>query len=268
VADPNKSNPPPHDPEPPEGEAGTAGPLDELPFGGPLEELDFAEPTELSFLGEPSAEGAVPPEAEMGGEPAAGEPAAEALPAEGAETMDFGAAFAAPGTEETAAETELAGEGLPDLGEPAAEAPVAEGEEAEEEVPAKRPAWLAYVDWAGLVLLAVVIWLVVRVVVADVFVLWTTAYLILLVLIPFSLWKSRHRWTTPQITAAYTVFLAISVAALLTAVYWLGLELFLYEWDVKAKTRPVVGAAQYPGATSLISDPLAKSSWQQQERAA
>jgi hypothetical protein len=242
VADPKNANPPPQDPEPPEGEAGTAGPLDELNFGGPLEELDFTEPTDLGAAGEPSAGGAVPGEAEAGGEPAGGEPAAgEASAAEGIDTLDFTSA-AGPGADEAAAEAQAAPEGLPDLGEPAAEPSAGEGEEAEKELPTKRrPKWLAYIDWLGLVLLAVVIWLVVQAVAVNV--VWTTAYLILLVLIPFSLWKSRRSWTTPQITAVYTVLLAISVAALLTAVYCLGLELFLYQWDIRAKTKPVVGAA-------------------------
>jgi hypothetical protein len=47
------------------------------------------------------------------------------------------------------------------------------------------------------------------------------------------------------------VLLAISTAALLTAVFWLGLELAQYHWDIKAKTRPLVGAAFQEGSEAV-----------------
>jgi cation transport ATPase len=202
-----------------------AGPLEELHLAGPLEDLDFSESSGFSFPTEAAA---------------AGEAPAEALPAD-AETAEFMPEVALPGGE-PAAEAELAQEGLPEAGEASAEPPEGEAEPAETSPAPKRRKWLAHVDWVGVALLAIAIWLVVQAVTVNV--AWITGYLVLLVLIPFALWKTRNRWMTPQITAVYTVLLAISTAALLTAVFWLGLELAQYHWDVKAKTRPVVGAVE------------------------
>lgn len=209
------------------------GPLEELNLAGPLEDLDFSEASGFSFPAEAAA---------------AGEAPAEVLPAD-TETADFVPEVAPPDGEPVAATMpgmvpELAQEGLPEAGEAPAEPPAAETEaEPAETAPApKWRKWLAHVDWVGVALLAIAIWLVVRAVTVNV--AWITGYLILLVLIPFTLWKTRKRWMTPQITAVYTVLLAISTAALLTAVFWLGLELAQYHWDVKAKTRPVVGAIE------------------------
>jgi hypothetical protein len=207
------------------------GPLEELNLAGPLEDLDFSESSGFSFPAEAAAGGEAP---------------AEALPAD-AETAEFRPEVALPGGEPAAATMpgmvpELAQEGLPEAGEAPAEPPAPEAEPAETAPAPKWHKWLAHVDWVGVALLAIAIWLVVRVITVNV--AWITAYLVLLVLIPFSLWKTRNRWMTPQITAVYTVLLAISTAALLTAVFWLGLELAQYHWDVKAKTRPVVGAVE------------------------
>ena len=241
MADPKNPNLPPDADGKPEPAAD--GPLEELSLGGPLENLDFSEPSGFNFP------------AEMpGGE------AAEAVPADPshgeAETTDFVPEFVLPGDEpataELAAEEAPGAEGMPSavVEPPEAEAEgeaeaAAEGEEAETAPAPKRRKWLAHVDWVGVALLVIAIWLVVQAVSDNVAnVVWTTGYLVLLVLIPFSLWKTRARWLTPQITAVYTVLLAISTAMLLTAIFWLGLELAQYHWDIKAKTRPaVVGAA-------------------------
>jgi hypothetical protein len=194
-------------------------PPDGPPEGQPLEPLNFGEPSEgLDF----------------------------------ADTADFSfpdeSAVAEPAGDETPAESLVVGEGLPDVGEEVVKPSLAEAEEAPTR---RRSKWLAQADWIGVALLAIVIWLVVQAVTVNV--IWTTAYLILLVLIPFSLWKTRARWTTPQITAVYTVLLAISTAALLTAIYWLGLELSQYQWDINAKTRPVVGTVSYSSAPTTIA---------------
>jgi hypothetical protein len=236
VADPKNPRVPSDEPQRPDDQPAAGGPLEELNLGGPLEDLDFSEPSGFSF----------PAEAAAGSEPPA-----EALPAEDADTMACVPGAALPGGEPAAATMpgmvpESAPEESPEATEAPAEPPASDAEAEEAEPASKRRKWLAHVDWVGVALLAIAIYFVVEQAVKT-NVAWTAGYLILLVLIPFSLWKTRHRWTTPQITAVYTVLLAISTVALLTAVYWLGLELAQYNWDIKAKTRPVVGAALREG---------------------
>jgi hypothetical protein len=200
------------------------GPLDDLGLGGPLENLDFSEPADLGFSTEAVAGEGLDA---VAGEPAAAEAAAGgAAPIEGQESAE-----AAPGEEE-----------------------VEEGVLMTEKAP---PKWLAFVDWAvlGLVLTGVVlfVWK------ATAHPIWNGGYLVLLAAIAFTLWKTRSRWSEPQISAVYTVMLAVSTAALLTSVYCLGLEIASYNWDFwGTKAKKARQAIQFvPPSTTAAACPAA-----------
>ena len=106
-------------------------------------------------------------------------------------------------------------------GEPAAEAEVLDADEVvpEAEAEARPPRgktlvkWLARMEWVVVPAAAVGIWMGATLITSNA--IWSAAYLVLLLLIPYSLWKLRKFWTTPEITAVYTVMLAIGTAALL-----------------------------------------------------
>jgi hypothetical protein len=145
---------------------------------------------------------------------------------------------------------ELVGEGLPgEAEEPMAEEPLPEPELAEAAGPKRPPAWLAYLDWAGVIVLIGVIWGLASTMTAHLVL--NGIFLTLLVLIPFLLWKLRRLWTAAEATPLYTVMLAISVVALLTAAYCLGLALAHYEWQLKANGTRVAASTpcvrQLPG---------------------
>jgi hypothetical protein len=106
-----------------------------------------------------------------------------------------------------------------------------EGEPAEKV--AKRPVWVPFAEAAGVVVVAAAIHLLSMQYTING--AWNGGYFILIALIPYVLWKTWQKWGWPEISAPYTAMLAISLAALLTAIYWLGLELARYQWDVKAK---------------------------------
>ena len=192
---------------------------------GPLEELDFTEPIDFSFPSDAMTEA---------------QPAGEAEPLAEAEA--------------TAAEAEAIGDlGLTDdeaTGEPA-EAEVFDADEVVAEVEAeaepsrgkKLAKWLARVEWIAVPAVVVTIWMAAGLITSHAIL--SAAYMVLLLLIPYSLWKLHRFWTSPQITAVYTLMLAVGTAALLTAVYWLGLELARYDWDIKArKAKELAGAVQ------------------------
>jgi hypothetical protein len=105
-------------------------------------------------------------------------------------------------------------------------------------------AWLAYVEWVGVALVVTAVYLLFSLwsLTSD-NVMWHAIYWVLMGLVPYVLWKTRRLWKTPEITAPYTIMLAIGVMALTTAVYFLGLELAEYKWDLKAKTAKTLTAA-------------------------
>ena len=196
-------------------EVGFGEPVDEVGFGEPIEEMDFTEPADSSFPSDAIAEDTLSVDGEV----------SEAV------TSLSGLGLTSD------QEPIIAGEGVPEVEEVV--------EEFEEEAKPQRGKtllkWLARLEIPGVLLIAVAIWFVTHMITENV--IWHAAFLILLGLIPYSLWKTRKYWTTPEITASYTVMLAIGAAALLSAVYWLGLELFRYDWDIKAKrAKDSVGA--------------------------
>ncbi len=165
---------------------------------------------ELRALGEePAAEGEAAPTDETAAEPlaeeaAAAPPAAETTPPEGEPAE--------------AAEAEKPAEGIE------------KEEEEEEEEPSKLPLYLeiAALIFVPLILLAMASkdlglanW--------DVLSIWTALYLIGLGLISYALWKSRATSTL------FTVFLGCVLAAMLTGVYCLWIELGRYQYDINAQ---------------------------------
>jgi hypothetical protein len=195
-------------------------PEDETP---PPEEESFST-DDLTFA-EPGAETT----------PAAEAPAEAAPAGEPADFMDFTATEGMAAEAEPAAEPAEAGE------QPAAVAEEGEkGEEGEEgEKPKKKsPDWPFHLQW--------IIALAVCVVICLVFVFahvahapWHAGYLISLVVLVTASWMTRKIWAQFEVTALYTMALAGALAALLTGVYCLGLEMSNYNWDLKAKAgRP------------------------------
>lgn len=206
----------------------------------PIEELDFSEPSGFAFPDQ--SEGVAPQQSEVAGEV----PAAESM-----FVAEDGGAVEAGVVEPVLADAGVVEAELDD----GVETPAAE-----EESPVKKtPAWMAYVDWAVMVLVVAAIVLLCNLLTAAWW--WHASYLVLLVEIPFSLWKTRKVWTTPQLSAVYTVMLAIGTMALLTGVYWLGLELATYDWDCKAKTARRTASATLPNAAQFGPANATAAAW-------
>lgn len=127
---------------------------------------------------------------------------------------------------------------------PEGEVPVAEAVTAEDlteetaEPEGKKPGFsIPYGDWIGLGVAVVAIvgltywktdsWLL------------HALYLIALTAIPFALWKSRSRWMSPELSESYTVLLGLTIGAMVTGTYLVGLELAAYDWDRKAQSKPM-----------------------------
>ncbi len=196
--------------------------------GFSAEDLTFAEPgSEAAAEGEPPAAGDE-------GEAAA----AMAEPAEDAEEL-------LAGEEPVAGEEE-------------------HGETPEEEAgPQRKPADLAsHAQWIGAVLACV------AVTAGFIFLhvpnaLWHAAYAVVLIVLVSATLITRKYWATYPTTALYTLMLAGTLAALVTGVYGLGLELSVYGWDMAAKHGKqllVAGSATAPApaAPAPVQQPAAK----------
>ncbi len=174
----------------------------------------------------------------------------------GAEDLTFAEAGseATPGTEPPA-EAE-GGEDLAAMVEPAdAGTATPEGEEPivaevepsetpEEEVEPKKKAFgLAFhVQW--IVAAAACVAVALGLTSAHVpYAVWHASYVIAMIVLVSATWMSRKVWARFQVTALYTVLLAGALAALLTGVYCLGLELYVYGWDLKAKQASQAAAS-------------------------
>jgi len=117
----------------------------------------------------------------------------------------------------------------------------------EEQAPSKLP---MYLEIAGLVCIPLMIlalwWL-------DYLYPSTALYLFGLCLIPYGIWKGRETNTV------YTVFLGCVLAAILTALYCLWMELGRYQFDIKARdAKQRVGMLQpfEPGLLAQGDRPL------------
>lgn len=201
---------------------------DDFQFTGPAEELDFTEPADFAFPAE---------------QPGAGEALSDSsagIPA-GLEHL-LGAEEAAPHEAAAADQAVAQAEAAP------AETEAAEAE-AEEESPLKPkrelPAWVHALEWTVVAVLAV--GAVIGLLVAAFLENGDTATLVvdiccplMLALIPYALWRSSRHWTTPAVTALYTVLLALSAAALIGGTWVEGRELASYKW-MYSKARVSTG---------------------------
>ena len=193
-------------------------PAEEFAFGEPIEEMDFTEPSDVSFPSDVVTEDGMTVDGEV-------TEAVASLSGLGLTTDE---------------EPIIAGEGVPEV-----EEVVDEFEQTPSPSKGKMLlTWLGRLEIPGVIGICVAIWFIAQMMTVNG--IWTASFLILLALIPYSLWKTRKHWTTPQVTATYTVMLAIGTAALLSAIFWLGLELCRYDWDIKAKT-----AKQSVGSISM-----------------
>ena len=225
----------------------------------PAEEMDFSDSPDFAFPSEPASEGEVPADYSPPDYGPADENPADENPAdEGPPSGMFGAGDATgeffPGAEAAgSAEPVQEGEDAVVEADEAVEG-VEVDAEPEEKPKWHMPAWLDKVQWTVVALVAVGLFILDIVAAvwfsapAMINTVWFVSYLVLLVLIPYSLWRSRKLWTTPEASSIYTVLLAIGAAALWTGVYWLVRELAQYEWEIKAKKAPIaaVGAPMLP----------------------
>ena len=234
MADPQGRIPESDEPIHPEEKPAESESYEEMSFTQEVDALDFTEPTDFAYPAEAAGEAEAVADTEFG------------------EPLENELVF--PEAEATTADAEegpvVAGEGTADV----AEAAIDEGEEEEFVEPEKQPsAMLGVMEWIVAAAAIGLFWglLTLATSFAGLWI-WNTIYAVILGLIPFVLWKTRKWWTTPEVTAVYTVMLAIAVAALWTAVYWLGLELARYQWDIKArKARGLAVQMARPNATAV-----------------
>jgi hypothetical protein len=227
-----------HEPNPLD-ELGISASTDEFHFTGPAEELDFTEPADFTFPTEHA-------EAEAGSDSSAEIPTPEHADLEhffGEESAHHEAAGEVEGVEPA-----LAGEAV----EPAAE---------EEPKPKRElPASVRALEWVtvgvlaaiGLVAPFVVIFALDSPDIATLVV--NICFPVLLLLVPYALWRSSSRWTKPAASALYTVLLAIGAAALIGGAWVQSMELSRYNWQfsksrVAAGRPPLVIIAPPPQAT-------------------
>jgi hypothetical protein len=105
----------------------------------------------------------------------------------------------------------------------------------EEEEPAKRSWWMVLVECLCVAAFMAGVYFLMDTYTPPPISIWNTAYAILMALVPYVLFKTRRWWTTPEISAPYTVIAALTFAAITTGVYYLGLELVSYDKDWKAE---------------------------------
>jgi hypothetical protein len=218
----------------------------------PLEESPLAEPEQWN-----PSEFEFPAELESIMQPAVGEGAEAATPS-GEAPPDGGESTGLPPGDESPAEFMPEEEPGDEVPAGAAAEPLG-GEKGEKGEKATKGgfAWLAYVQWIAAVLVAVALYLSASLLSSAATGFWNGIYLVLMAVLAFALWKTRRVWTTPEVSAPFTLMIVVSLAALLTAVYCLGLELARYDWDQKAKKAKqpavVTSAAQLGPATTIAA---------------
>jgi hypothetical protein len=212
-------------------ELGIQASSEDFHFTGPAEELDFTEPVDFTFPTEHV-------EAEAGADSSAEIATHEHAGLEnlfgGEEAVLHEAAVGEEAVAEQALEAEAA-EG--EVGELAAQ------EEPKPKPKRELPAWVRTLEWITVGLLAAIgliapfvaiIWIAVPkdVKSADMAALIVNiCFPMLLLLVPYALWRSSRRWTTPAISALYTVLLAISLAALIGGAWFECMELSRMNWQ-------------------------------------
>ncbi len=134
----------------------------------------------------------------------------------------------------------------------------------EEPAPKKPLDVLFHAQWIGAVVLCLIAALVFPLAhVSHAY--WHSSYAVAMIALVAATWLTRKVWATFAVTALYTVCLAGALAALLTSVYWLGLELAMYDWDLTARQGKLdqpratvaapLGAKPAPGAPPAPSPP-------------
>jgi hypothetical protein len=83
-----------------------------------------------------------------------------------------------------------------------------------------------------------------------------SSYAIAMILLVAATSLTYRIWGAFAITALYTVLLAGALAALMTSVYWLSLDLSMYGWDMKAKQGKQAQAAADTAAGVAPVGPL------------
>ena len=86
--------------------------------------------------------------------------------------------------------------------------------------------------------------------------LWHAVYLISLVVLATTILMTRRIWAKFSSTAFYTIALGCSLAAVLTGVYYLGLELYVQNWDTAAQQSKQAAQAAQRSAMLLTSPPV------------
>lgn len=184
-----------------------------------------------------------------GDEPAKPEPSAEPTPSEPTPSHDDGTS---PTDEDKKAEPQADKDEL-DVLETEEESAESEKEETEEE--SKEESNLRfYVEWGAVaaVSVGVIIWSYFSVATSEGFLYWgvLNLYAIAMVLIPFAIWKTR-KTSTP-----YNVMLAGALAAILTAIFCLWLELWAYDLDIKATEVKGPPVQFGPASTTAAAWPI------------
>ena len=121
------------------------------------------------------------------------------------------------------------------------------------------PAWVRTLEWTTVTVLAVaaVIGLIVSAFFLNnadtVTLIVNICCPVMLFLVPYALWRSSRRWTTPAVSAIYTVLLAMSAAALIGGTWIEANELASYKW-LYSKARVAAGK---PRQTFIAPPPAA-----------
>ncbi len=220
-------------------ELGLHASTDEFHFSGPMEELDFTEPADFTFPTGPDGSAI-----------------------HGTSVPHFGHSEAEGlfGGEQSHEHQHERGEGLPHEGgdvhdgivdtELATDDAVAVEEAAELPKPKRQwPKWLGKAEWAAIIALPVIA------VVANIAAIgWLDATVkrwvlniscpVLLLLIPYAMWRCKERWNKPIVTASYTAMMAMGTAMLIAGTWFLGTELSKYNWEIgRAKVRAAASQA-------------------------
>jgi hypothetical protein len=104
----------------------------------------------------------------------------------------------------------------------------------EEEAPPKRGWWSILLECMAVVLFMAGVYWVMVTYTPNIWIS-STIYTILMASIFYVLFKTWRRWTKYETSAPYTVILAMTLAAVLTGIFYLRLELASYDDDWKAE---------------------------------
>jgi hypothetical protein len=225
-------------------ELGIHASSEEFHFSGPAEELDFTEPADFTFPTEHV-------ETEASSDSSAEFPAHEHAELDHLFGGDEAAHHEAAVGEHEAAEVE-----------PVAVATADEAKVEEEPKPKRKrevPASIRALEWVAVCVLAAIGLIAPFVGIFalndpdTVSLIVNICFPMLMLLVPYALWRSSRRWTTPAASALYTVLLGISVAALLGGTWVEGMELSQMKWQFN-KSRVDAGKPR-PKPVPVVETP-------------